>query len=264
MLTPKVSTYNSPIGVAFCAVCVSAIVGLQQPHLRRLQGESIPTSVMLAEDETAEKLRLNLLQRLPTFGFKNVVADWTFLNFLQYFGDELARAQIGYRLSPDYFEVIINQDPYFKDYYLFLSGSTTLYAGLPQRSVALMEKGLTYLQPDSPPDSFFVWRYKGVDELLFLADSQAAQHSFEIAADWASQSSHPQGQDLAEISRQTAQFLARNPRSKRAQINAWQSILANAFDDPTRQLAISRIEALGGRVILQANGEITIQYPSEY
>ncbi|MCG8362917.1 MAG: hypothetical protein MJA27_06240 [Pseudanabaenales cyanobacterium] len=248
---------------AFCAVCVSAIVGLQQPHLRRLKGESMPTSVMLTEDETAEKLRLNLLQRLPTFGFKNVVADWTFLTFLQYFGDDLARAQKGYRLTPDYFEVIISQDPYFIDFYLFLSGSATLYAGMPDRSIALMEKGLNILQPDSPPDSFFVWRYKGVEELLFLADSQAAQHSFESAADWASQSSHPQGPELAEASRQTAQFLARNPRSKKAQINAWQSILANAFDDPTRQLAISRIEALGGRVILQANGEMTIQYPSE-
>jgi hypothetical protein len=109
----------------------------------------------------AEKVRLNLLQKVPAFGFDNLLGDWAFLNFIQYFGDDEARAATGYRLSPDYFDVIIDRDPKFLQAYFFLSGSGSLYAGMPERSVTLMEKGLKSLSPQSPPKSYYVWRYKG-------------------------------------------------------------------------------------------------------
>ncbi|MEQ8752022.1 MAG: hypothetical protein RID09_00705 [Coleofasciculus sp. G1-WW12-02] len=244
-------------------LCIIAIGGLQIPQLNQLQGRGkTPSPTELQRQIEAEKVRLNLLQKVPTFGFDNLLADWVFLNFLQYFGDDEARDVTGYQLSPEYFEVILARDPRFLEAYFFLSGSTSLYAGMPDRSVELMEEGLQQLSPQVPPKSYYIWRYKAIDELLFLGDAQAARQSFEKAAEWASTYQDEESQYVASISRQTAQFLARNPLSKSAQVSAWSMVLQNALDDGTRQRAINQIEALGGKVVTTPEGAVKIQLPS--
>lgn len=245
-------------------LCVSIIAVLQIPQLNQLTNRSaIASSEELQGDVEAAQLRLSLLERIPSFGFKNLIADWTFLNFLQYFGDNEAREKTGYGLSPEYFEVIIGRDPYFLDTYLFLSGSTSLYAGKPERTVALMEQGLQSMSPAFPPQSYYVWRYKGIDELLFLGEADAARQSFETAAEWASTYSDPESENVAAISRQTAQYLAQNPNSRSAQIGAWTMILTNAFDQATRELALERIQALGGTITTAPDGSAQIGLPEE-
>lgn len=253
------------IGTSLVALlCVGGIAALQVPKLEKLSSEAENVSLEeLKKEETSEKLRLNLMQQLPSFGFDNLVADWTFINFLLYFGDDIARSQTGYSLSPEYFEIILAHDPYFLKAYLFLSSSTTIYAGMPERAVALMDRGLRFLSPKAPPKSYYIWRYKGTDELLFLGDTQAAKKSYEQAARWASSYSDDESKSVARLSRQTAQFLAKNPKSKSAQINAWMLVLENAFDDRTRQVAISRIQALGGKVSITNQGEVKVQLPED-
>jgi hypothetical protein len=242
--------------------CATAIGTTQLPQLRKISTKTSTAPVAVLEREiVAEKLRLNLLEKLPTLGFSNLLADWVFLNFLQYFGDDDARAKTDYRLSPEYFEVILSRDPYFLDGYFFLSGSTSLYAGMPERSVALMDRSLQRLSPQVPPKAYYVWRYKGIDELLFLGDSKAAQHSFEMAAEWASTYTDPESQSIAAFSRRTAQFLARNPESKFAQVSAWSQVLGNATDDRTRKIAVERIRALGGDVVTGADGIPKVKLP---
>jgi len=233
---------------------------LQLQQLNKLKHQNADSANLKHELEQ-EKLRLELLRQTPTFGLKNIVADWAFLNFLQYFGDEPARAVTGYILSPDYFEIIVERDPKFLNVYPFLSTSVSLYAARPEQSVSLMEKGLQSLAPQAPPLSYYVWRYKGIDELLFLGDSQAAQHSFATAAEWASTDSNPESKNIAAISRQTAQFLAGNPVSKSAQISAWMMVFSNAVDDRARQLAAKRIQALGGKITITPLGEVKVQLP---
>jgi len=207
-----------------------------------------------------QKQSLKLLERTPSLGFRNLVANSVFLSFLQYFSDVSEGKVQGENLSPDFFSVILKLDPFYKDYYLFLSNSTTLYAGQPQESVSLMSRGLEAITAHRPSDSFYIWRYKGVDELLFLGDSQSAQKSFETAAEWASQSDAPDSDVIESVSRQTAQFLARDPDSEFAQISAWASILTNATSDEVRERAIARIQELGGRVSEQQDGSIQIGY----
>jgi type II secretory pathway pseudopilin PulG len=243
-------------------VCIAIVGALQVPQLRKISAKSGNASIeALSQELEAEKLRLGILQKLPTFGFDNLVANWALLDFLEYFGDDLARSKTGYALSPEYFEVILRRDPRFLDAYLFLSSSTSIYAGLPQRSVDLMAEGLKQLSPHDPPRAYYVWRYKGIDELLFLGDSQAAKRSFEMAADWASTYSDVEGQQIAQVSRRTAQFLARNPKSKSAQVAAWSMVLSNAPDDRTRKIAIERIRGLGGDVFITPEGQVRILPP---
>ena len=235
---------------------------LQIPQLNQLKNQANQSSPEFFQKEVdSEKLRLNLLEKTPVFGFDNLLADWVFLDFLEYFGDEPARQVTGYQLSPEYFEVILDHDPRFLQAYLFLSTSSSLYAALPEKSVALMEKGLKSLSPQVPAKSYYIWRYKGIDELLFLGNAQAAKQSFEKAAEWASTYSDEESRQVASLSSQTAEFLAKNPDSKQAQVSAWTMVLNNALDDRTRAMAISRIEGLGGEVIITPEGAVQIKLP---
>ncbi|MDX2216784.1 MAG: hypothetical protein SFY66_26195 [Oculatellaceae cyanobacterium bins.114] len=258
------SSWHQLLGTSIVAlVCIVAIGLLQVPQLATLRRQATAPSVeSLRQQLEAQKVQLNLLEKVPAFGFDNLIADWAFLNFLQYFGDEPARQQTDYSLSPEFFDVVLAHNPRFLAAYPFLSTSTALYAGEPERSINLMNQGLESLSPTVPPGSFFVWRNKGIDELLFLGDAQAARRSFETAADWASQSKVPGSEQIAALSQQTAQFLANNPDSKTAQVAAWAMVLENAPDNRTRRTAVDRIRLLGGDVVVSPDGSFQIMPPA--
>ncbi|MBD0337470.1 MAG: hypothetical protein ICV62_18440, partial [Cyanobacteria bacterium Co-bin13] len=213
--------------------------------------------------EQQEQVRLTLLKNSPSFGFDNLVANWAFLNFLQYFGNYDVRSQVGYRTSPEFFEVIVDKDPYFTLPYLFLSTSTSLYAGEPERTVELMAQGLSAMTPETPEGGYRVWRYKGIDQLLFLGDGPGARQSFETAAAWADLATGPEAASVAEASRQTAAFLAENPASRAAQISAWIQVINYTNDEQTQRIAVERIEALGGEILVLDQGQVTVRYKAD-
>ena len=135
-----------------------------------------------------------------------------------------------------------------------------MYLGQTESAIALMEKGLESLTPITPPNSYLVWRFKAIDELLFLGDGKAAKKSFEKAAEWARQSSDEQAPLIAEISTETAQFLAKNPVSRAAQMSAWAQVLVAAKDKQTEEIATERIEALGGTIVVNEGGQVSVNF----
>jgi hypothetical protein len=251
--------FTTPIVACVCILGVSLI---QFPQLQKLINSKQSVSLETLEKEIkSEKLRLNFLKKAPSFGYDNFIADLVYLNFSQYFGDDEVRDKTGYSLSPEYFEVILERDPRFLAAYRSFSISTSLYAAMPERAIALSEKGLKSLSPFVPEKSYYVWRYKGIDELLFLGNYQAAQKSFATAANWASNFSDAESQGVADSSRKTAEFLSRNPNSKYAQISTWSMVLNNQVDERTQKRAIREIEALGGKVITTLEGTHKILFP---
>ncbi|MBD2452165.1 hypothetical protein H6G76_34690 [Nostoc sp. FACHB-152] len=251
----------TPVVACFCMLGVSV---LQFPRLQSLLiNKQTISQEVLEKDIQAEHLRLATLKELPSFGYDNLIADWVYLNFLQYFGDDDVRDKTGYRLSPEYFDIIIKHDPRFLGAYVGLSTSTSVYAAMPERSIGLMKEGLKSLSPQVPEKSYYVWRYKGIDELLFLGNAQAAQNSFNMAANWASNFSDSESKFIAHNSHQTAVFLSHNPDSKYARIATWAMILMNKVDEKTRKRAIKEIEALGGKVISTPTGNKLIFPPKD-
>lgn len=242
---------------------IGAVGWLQWPQLQALQISKQPQPAEIQQDVAAEKVRLSLLQTMPTFGFDNLIADWTFLSFLQYFGDSAARTATDYTLSPDFFEVILKRDPYFIQTYNFLSTSGSIYAGQPERTNRIMQTALESLKPNVLPNAYQGWRQLGIDQLLFSGDAQAARQSFLKAAELAAQSPLPEGRSVALMSQQTADFLASNPNSKTAQVAAWAMVLGNAPDGRTRQTAQLQIEALGGKVTANPDGTLAVQAPAQ-
>ncbi|HAN45910.1 MAG TPA: hypothetical protein DCQ32_05095 [Cyanobacteria bacterium UBA8156] len=238
------------VGLGLMAAALA--VGLQMPRLQRATGgeSAVDSRNWVAQEE----IRLQALKLLPErgFGFRNMVANWTFLSFLQYFGDDVARDThgTGYTLSGDYFDIIVRSDPRFVYSYLYLSTAISMYSADPRRAIALYRQGLPFLDPKLQPNAFLVWRFRGIDELLFLGDGSAARQSFAQAAEWAEiaaeRAANPEDLRLgAQVSRQTAAFLAENPASLPARRGAWKSVLALARDRKTVERAVLELRALG-------------------
>jgi hypothetical protein len=243
-------------------LCIFGVGLIQCTRLQKQSSRNEVASLKIEKEIQSQKMRLRLLKKMPNFGYKNLIADWVYLDFLQYFGDDEIREKTGYSLSPEYFEVILGNDPRFLTAYIGLSTSTSMYAAMPKRSVALMEESLKSLSPWVPERSYYVWRYKAIDELLFLGNSPAARKSFETAAKWANNYSDEESKHVVTLSQKTAEFLSHNPDSKHAQIASWAMILNNHVDEKTRKIVIEKIETLGGEVITTPQGD-QIKFPQK-
>jgi len=251
-------------GVAIALLGIGSAVLLQRPQLAELTRSADAVTPEVLELELAQtKRNLALLKQVPSLGFRNLIADWAFLQFLQYFGDDAARNRTSYALSPDFFDIVLDRDPYFLDGYFFLSGSSSLYAGKPDRTIEIIDRNLPRLTPKLPEGAYFIWRYKAVDELLFLGDSDAARESFQTAAEWANAYDDPESQSIAASSTRTAEYLKTNPDSKAAQISAWTMVLANALDEGAQEVAVQRMQALGATLEPTPDGRFRIVLPEE-
>lgn len=248
-----------PIIIKLISITISlaGIIVLQEQLLKKDIDNSLES---YKTEEKSDQLFLRLQTWVPTLGFDNIVADWSFLQFIQYFGDTQARKQTSYALIPQFFELIVKNNPRFVNALLILSSANSLYAVSPQITVKLLEQALQKLSPQVDPLAPYVWTYKGVDEILFLGETKAAQHSYEMAAKWAQE----RGDNLvAQRNRETAYFLAKNPDSKNARVTAWMSILSGAITDDTRQRAIKEIIALGGKIGVNPQGDLVIDFPEK-
>ncbi|MCC3416198.1 MULTISPECIES: hypothetical protein [unclassified Microcoleus] len=212
------------------------------------------------QEAQQEALRLKMLKNLPSFGFDNLIADWTFLKFLQYFGDDEARNVTGYNLGQDYFDIVTQRDPRWADIYLFLSTAVSFYQGKPETAIKFIERGTNALSPQIHPQAWIVWRTKGLDELLLLGDIPESIRSHEMAADWVEKTQ--EGKKLAPLFRATAEFLRRDPDSVSVRFNAWSTVYYQTTDKLVRQRAKQALVKLGARVQKDRDGKESFSLPS--
>ena len=257
---------NLVINLGAIAVFGAIALSLQFPRLnQRLQGQTLADTNKAVQEEEA---RLKLIRQLPSrgFGFNNMIANFAFLQFLQYFGDDIARndLQTGYSLSPIYFENIIERDPRFLSSYVYMSASVSMFAGLPSQAVSLYSRGLRSLNPQQNPTAFTVWRYKATDQLLFLGDAKGARESYLKAAEWAEQSvkteqSIDDPQMVAQLSRQSAEWLNEERDLTSAKIGAWTLVLRNAADKKTVEIIAKEVDKLGLTIEIQNDVPVIVR-----
>nr|WP_263012979.1 hypothetical protein [Ancylothrix sp. D3o] len=233
--------------MAIAALALAGTIGLQSLQLRPNLGRPLNFS----SAERQEALRLKLIERLPTLGYDNLIANWAFLSLLQYYGDDEAREVTGYTLNANYFDLITKRDPRFVEIYPYLSTGVSFYLGNPQLAVEYMTRGTNVLSPQLHPYAFLVWRYKGLDQLLLIGDTQASIRSHEMAAKWA-QKSEP---ELSQMYRQTAEFLKQDPDSTVIRFRSWVDVYLNAVDAKVKKRAEQEIVKLGGKIERNEKGE---------
>ncbi|MBD2176742.1 hypothetical protein H6F42_07420 [Pseudanabaena sp. FACHB-1998] len=249
---------NLAINLGAIAVFAAIALSLQFPRLnQRLHGQTLEDTRKGVREEEA---RLKLIRQLPArgLGLNNMIANFAFLQFLQYFGDDISRNnfQTGYSLSPLYFANIIERDPRFLSSYIYMSASVSMFAALPSEAISIYSKGLQSLNPTLQPKSYIVWRYKATDQLLFLGDAKGARESYLKAADWADQATYtgkaPQDTPLiADLSRQSAKWLEEDRDLSKAQIGAWAVVLQNATDKKTINIVAKEVDKLGMKIEIQ-------------
>lgn len=230
--------------------CLSGITYLQQSRINIVANKLGFRDAQ--QEANTEKVKLNFINSMPSFGFRNLIANWSLLQFIQYYGDDDARKVTGFGLSPDYLDIIVKNDPRFVNSYLLISPASSINAGLPTRTIAAMNQGLEKLSPQTKA-AYLIWLYKGVDELLFLGDIKAAKHSYTMAADWAKIANDTRIENAA---RGTVEYLSSNPDSRQAQVGAWFLVWVNSRNQNTRKMAQSNVEKLGGKIVLGENGQV--------
>ncbi len=233
----------------------------QQYAAKHLENSRGNVDYFLEEEKLKTALRLQ--KKMPTLGYNNILADWYYLRFIQYFGDSPARKETGYSAVADYFELISDYDPRFVNAYLILSTANSVYAGQAPVTVELLNKVLKNISPEISPYTPYLWIYKGVDEMLFLGDIKAAKQSYEMAASWALARGDEVGKEIAKRSLETAAFLAKNPDSRKARAGAWYTIFKSVFDKETRERARLEVERVGGKIIFLPDGSTQLQLPEE-
>ena len=259
-MNKTINLKNAVLSNLALLVMTIGLIKIQKQHLIAIKNSEVNNAF---QKQKNLKAMVEVQKKMPTFGFSNLLADWTFLQFIQYFGDGEAREQTGYSLISDYFEVAVDNDPLFIKAYLAFSSANSLFAGNPEKTVTLMNKVLDSISPEMSGYPFLVWTYKATDEILFLGDLEAAQNSYEQAAKWAEIREDEVGDRWAARYRQTAQFLANNPDSIQAQISAWVMVLSNNQDLKTKQYALKKLEELGAEVTYTADGIVKIKVPDK-
>lgn len=260
-LTLKRSMHGAISLLLQVAIAGSAIAGVMTIQRSQLQKPTLSEATP-QQAEQQEAFRLTLLNKMPSFGFDNLLASWTFLNFVQYYGDEPARKQTGYSLGAQYFDLITQRDPRFIDSYLFLSGTISYELGQPELALKYMQRGMDALSPQMTPKAFGIWRFAALDQLLLLGDYPGAIRSFEMAANWAAQTQ--EFKQFAPNFQKTADFLKTNPDGRFVRFQAWELVFAQAAavgDQRTQARAKRELLALGGIEKVDEQGKTTFLMP---
>ena len=85
------ASFNQLQILIIAGLCATAIFPLQHGQLQKQTSRIHLSLTQIEKSVKTEALSLKLLTRLPSLGFDNLMANWTFLRFLQYFGDDEVR-----------------------------------------------------------------------------------------------------------------------------------------------------------------------------
>lgn len=240
-----------------CAIALSALLGVVLIQQHRLDRASL-NQLNPEQAEQQEALQIELMKRVPTLGFDNAIANWAFLKFIGYFGDEELRKQTGYELNDDYFDLLTKRDPRFMEAYLFISSAVSFMQAKPELGVELMDRGTAVLSPEINPRSYLLWRYKGIDQLLLVNDIPGAIESHQMAAKWAKGTPD---EEFASVYQQTADFLTSNPDSISARFWAWSEIYYTTVDKTVKARAEDELLKLGANKREDENGQVYFALP---
>ena len=250
--------YNKVSILISIFLTITGLINLQKVQLLKLNSSE---EIDYFKQERYLKTKVKLQQKVPSFSFDNLLANWNFLQFIQYFGDTEARNVTGYSVVTDYFETGVERDPNFIQSHLVMSPANSLFAAEPEKTIELLNRALKTVNPKVPYYPFFLWTYKATDEILFLGDLEIAKESYRMATKWAELRKDELGEKLSQRYQQTAQFLATNPDPTQAQFGAWMNVLSTAKDQKTQDYVLDRLRKLGAEININPDGDIDIRPP---
>lgn len=210
----------------------------------RLQSE--PTDFVLAAGKN-----------LPSLGFRNAMADFFWLQFVQYYGDISTRSRSGYGLSYRYLDTITDRDPRFVKAYIFVNLAVTYQMGRPDLSEKLFLKGIA-----NNPENYNLWQARGFLHFLYTGDLKKAAYAFRQNAGFAVAQEGNAKQHWANYWIGIAKAIEMpdvDTRYTRRKI--WEEIYSTTEDRQVKKMALVFLKPLGVVITSRGNLKETIAFP---
>ncbi len=208
-----------------------------------LQSAEIDHSRSQASDEKIDAV-LSVGKSLPSFGYRNLLADLLWLRFVQYYGDVKARERTGYEFSYEYLNLITDRDPQFEKAYLFANLAVTYQMVRTDLSEKLLLKGIAH-----NPNSYLIWQARGFLHFLYTGDLNKAAYAFRKNAGLAVAQEGNAKQQWANYWINIARSIELpNVDTRYTRRKIWEEIFNSASDKQTKRMAFAYLNTLGVRV----------------
>lgn len=207
----------------------------------------------LVEQDSSEEITLDTLEKLPNLGNRNLVADFLWLRFSQYFGDTQARAKSGYGLSYKYLKAITDKDPHFANAYRIANLAIAYKMGRTDLAEALLIKGIR-----ANPDAYLLWQARGFLHFLYTGDIAKAVYSFRRNAGLAVAVGGNRLQYWGNYWFAMSRYLEVSKSNVWTRRQIWMEVYTNASDAITKGLALAQLGKLG--VFQSKDGRLVARY----
>lgn len=148
--------------------------------------------------------------RLVALGYDQLLADFYWLAFVNYVGDDASRTVDHYRLADKYLDLVTGLDPHFIQPYWFCAFTVGSDQKRPLRANEILERGIRANQ-----NNWYLPYIAGVNLYLFAHDEVGASRFYRTA------SKFPDAPKW--LARQSEILAARSPSSIK-EINTWDAI----------------------------------------
>lgn len=206
-----------------------------------------------AEQNYDEEVSLDALGKLPNFGNRNLVADFLWLRFAQYFGDSQSRSKSGYGLDYKYLEAITDRNPQFENAYRVANMAVAYKMGRADLADALLVKGI-----NANPKAFLIWQTRGFLHFLYTGDIAKAVYCFRRSAGLAVAVGGNSQQHWGNYWFAMSRYLEVSKSNTWTRRQIWGEVYASSDDASTKALALSQLGKLG--VFLRKDGQMVARY----
>jgi tetratricopeptide (TPR) repeat protein len=205
------------------------------------------------QQDTSEDATLDTFAKLPDFGNRNLIADFLWLRFTQYFGDTPLRVKSGYGLSYKYLKTVTDKDPHFENAYRVANLAVAYRMGRPDLADALLAKGI-----QQNPDSYLLWQTRGFLHFLYTGDITKAVYCFRKNAGLAVAVGGNRLQHWGNYWLAMSRYLEASKSNVWTRRQIWSEVYATSVDESTKALALNQLDALG--VLLRKDGRLVARY----
>ncbi len=206
-------------------VCALLVVVIQYSHLRTIAGlERQPRQS--AEEYLPSSLALKML----SLGFDQFLADFYWLQFVQYLGDSEQRAKDNYADAERYVDLIASLDPKFINAYYFAAFIIGSEQHSPNLAAQIIDRGI-----EANQDSWYLPFIAGINQYLYAHDEVKAAKYYRMAAKF------PEAPKW--LGRQAEILEAKIPSTIK-EINVWDSIYNSSTDSVIKERARKKLASL--------------------
>lgn len=177
--------------------------------------------------------------RLVGLGYDRLLSDFYWLAFVNYVGDDAARAVDRYRLADKYLDLVTGLDPHFIQPYWFCAFTVGADQRRPLRANEIIQRGISANQ-----NNWYLPYIAGVNLYLFAHDEVGASRFYRSA------SKFPGAPKW--LARQSEILAARIPSSVK-EINTWDAIYRTEDAPLIRARAKERLIQLWSKVLLESS-----------